>query len=171
MQEDQSLSTLPDITETTAATASTTQPSTNGKDNETVRPRKRKAEKNLTISQFTITTPTHAYVHLQHLTPTSLPETPSSFSSLDATTALLDIRASLSQFLGMHGTAIPIDVLKLQGRDVWIRIPSDDRHALIAAVGGWMGKNGQGWRVKGWSSWSVGSCNNESSCQSLFTDG
>lgn len=56
----------------------------------------------------------------------------------------------------MHGAAVPVDVLNLRGCEVWIRVPAGDRSAVVAAVGGWVGKNGEGWRVKGWSSWSAG---------------
>lgn len=69
----------------------------------------------------------------------------------------------------MHGAAIPFDIMKLEGQEVWIRVPSGDRSALIAAVGGWVSKGGEGWRVKGWSSWNANAMGRDSG-QDLFND-
>ncbi|RMY43167.1 hypothetical protein D0865_11442 [Hortaea werneckii] len=79
----------------------------------------------------------------------------SSEAKLDAVTAHLHLAASLSQFLGVHGTAISVDIIKLEGRDVWIRVPNQDSSAVIAAAGGWTSIKGEGWRVKGSSSWDA----------------
>ncbi|KAI4723881.1 hypothetical protein E4T49_08390 [Aureobasidium sp. EXF-10728] len=75
---------------------------------------------------------------------------------LDALTAHLHLRAALSQFLGLHGTAIPVDILKLHDNDVHIRVPNEDASAVVVAVGGWVGKAGEGWRVKSSTSWGLG---------------
>ncbi|KAI4752433.1 hypothetical protein E4T52_15315 [Aureobasidium sp. EXF-3400] len=77
-------------------------------------------------------------------------------SNLDALTAHLHLRAALSQFLGLHGTAIPIDILKLNDNDVHIRVPNEDASAVVIAVGGWVGKAGEGWRVKNSGPWGAG---------------
>jgi ribonuclease P/MRP protein subunit POP8 len=75
---------------------------------------------------------------------------------LDALTAHLHLRAALSQFLGLHGTAIPVDILKLHDNNVHIRVPREDASAVVIAVGGWVGKTGEGWRVKNSGSWGAG---------------
>ncbi|KAL1582593.1 hypothetical protein WHR41_08558 [Cladosporium halotolerans] len=104
-------------------------------------------------STLTLSSPSHAYIHLTHLAPSqdSLP------SDLDTLTAHHHLTTSLHQFLGVHGAAVPIDVLKLSGRDVWVRVPAADRSAVVAAAGGWIGRQGEGWRVVGWGSWGLGS--------------
>ena len=74
----------------------------------------------------------------------------------------------MHQFLGIHGAAVPVDVLKLEGSEVWIRVPAEDRSALVAAVGGWVGRAGEGWRVMGWSSWSAGAEGGKDGGRELF---
>lgn len=113
--------------------------------------RKRHPKPQQPIVQFSLRNPPWCYIHLQHLAPTAAPR-----SQLDAVTAHLHLTAALSSFLGLHGSAIPFDILRLEGRDVWIRVPADDRAALVAAVGGWVSGGGEGWRVKGWSHWDAG---------------
>lgn len=108
--------------------------------------------KNPPVAQVTIRSPRWCYIHLQHLS--TAPE-------LDALTAHLHLQTALTQFLGQHGSAILIDLFKLSGREVWVRVAAEDRSAVIAAVGGWVGKGGDGWRVRGWSSWSAGAVGRE----------
>lgn len=111
--------------------------------------RKRSEKTSSTVTQFTIRNPPWSYLHLSLITN-------SSNYQLDALTAHLHLRAALSQFLGLHGTAIPIDILKLSGNDVYVRVPNEDSSAVVIAVGGWVGKAGEGWRVKNSGSWGAG---------------
>ncbi|KAG9943920.1 hypothetical protein KCU85_g8349, partial [Aureobasidium melanogenum] len=111
--------------------------------------RKRSEKASSNVTQFTIRNPPWAYLQLSLIT-----NSPN--YQLDALTAHLHLRAALSQFLGLHGTAIPIDILKLHNNDVHVRVPREDASALVVAVGGWVGKSGEGWRVKNSSSWGVG---------------
>ena len=111
---------------------------------------------------LTLRNPTWSYIRLQQYQP------PQTSSTLDALTAHIQITAALHQFLGVHGAAVPVDVLKLEGSDVWIRVPAEDRSALVAAVGGWIGRAGEGWRVMGWSSWSAGAEGGKDGGRDLF---
>ncbi|KAI5297293.1 hypothetical protein KEM55_004901, partial [Ascosphaera atra] len=73
------------------------------------------------------------------------------FSSFDALTARTYLTSALSQYLGLVGTSIPIDILKLktdgqqqQGRNckaVWIRVPRDDAAAVAGAISSWVGNS------------------------------
>lgn len=127
--------------------------------------KRRKTSKPSVLASFTIRNPTWSYIHLTHLSSSSqipLSETNNSHDqfistspSIDAITARLQLQASLQQFLGLHGTAIPIDVLKIEGRQVWIRVPREDVSAVVTAVGGWVGKGGEGWRVHSWGCWGA----------------
>ncbi|CAD0112775.1 unnamed protein product [Aureobasidium uvarum] len=111
--------------------------------------RKRSEKTSSTVTQFTIRNPPWSYLQLSLIT-----NTPN--YQLDALTAHLHLRAALSQFLGLHGTAIPVDILKLHENDVHIRVPKEDASAVVVAVGGWVGKAGEGWRVKNSASWGLG---------------
>lgn len=119
--------------------------------------KKRKTNKPTTISQFTIRSPPWTYIQMTLLTSGSIPSTdvqdPAPEVSVDAISAHLHLQSALQQFLGLHGTTIPIDILKHEKQDVWVRVPREDGSAVVAAVGGWVGKGGEGWRVKGWNSW------------------
>lgn len=45
----------------------------------------------------------------------------------------------LQSYLGLTGAAIPIDILKSEGRDVWIRVERQDAKGLQAGLSGWVG--------------------------------
>ena len=76
---------------------------------------------------------------------------------LDAITARTHLTSALSQYLGLTGTAIPIDILKVTDRDFWIRVPEDDASAVIAAVGQWTNALvGVSLRVEGRGVWLGG---------------
>lgn len=113
----------------------------------------RKTSKNQILCEFSIRKSDWAYICLQHLSDPSKPK-----QALDGVTAQMQITAALSSFLGLHGTAIPFDILKLEKQDVWIRVPADYRAAWIAAVGGWTSSSHSSWRVKDWSHWNASAC-------------
>ena len=140
-------------------TAEGTQPNSSS----TKKKRKKRPTKPHVLSQFTIRNPQWTYVRLERLN--SSGTTP----AIDEITAQIYLTAALSQFLGLHGAAIPFDILRIEGQDLWIRLPAEDRSALVAAVGGWVSSNGEGWRVKGWSSWDASVMNKESGLD-LFAD-
>ena len=83
-------------------------------------------------TSFTIRHPPYAYLYL---TVKQLP--PSTATPLDEVTAHSYLRSALSQFLGLTGTAIPLDVLKVEGRDIWLRVAREDASAVVAAVSQW----------------------------------
>ncbi|KAH0409267.1 hypothetical protein KCU90_g21056, partial [Aureobasidium melanogenum] len=65
--------------------------------------RKRSEKASSNVTQFTIRNPPWSYLQLSLIT-----DSPN--YQLDALTAHLHLRSALSQFLGLHGTAIPIDI-------------------------------------------------------------
>lgn len=149
---------LPDAVPSTTETTATTQSSAKSTSS-----KQKNATKNQTLSEFSIRKPDWSYIHLQHLSSSNA----SSTQALDGVTAQLHLNAALSTFLGLHGSAIPIDLLQLKEQDVWIRVPAEDRAAVIAAAGGWTSKNGEGWRVKGWSHWNASALGRDAG-QDLF---
>jgi len=117
-----------------------------------------------TPTTLTLRSPPWSYIHLQQIHHNqAAQQTP-----LDPLTVHLHLSQALHTFLGLHGAAVPIDILKLdsesgsssdgerQSGGLWIRVPAQDRASVLAAVGGWVGKGGEAWRVLGWSSWGVG---------------
>jgi len=91
---------------------------------------------------------------------TRIPQPSSSPQPIDALSARTYLSAALSQFLGLAGTAIPIDILKIENESpdisgqhtvtahsnnvkkcdtVWIRVPREDAAAVAAALSSWVG--------------------------------
>lgn len=98
----------------------------------------------------TIKQPQFAYAHL------SLMLDPPRKDDIDILTFRSHLTSALSQFLGLTGSAIAVDFLKIEGKDCWIRVPRQDLSAVVAAVGGWVGGSEDfqvGWRVKGSGNW------------------
>ncbi len=83
---------------------------------------------------FTIRNAPYTYLHLslRHAHESDF------FAPLDAVTARTYLTSALSQFLGLTGTAISIDILKVAAREVWIRVPRQDSSVVAAALGQWM---------------------------------
>jgi ribonuclease P/MRP protein subunit POP8 len=151
--------TTQDHQNTATETAQEPQPSKSSQ-----RKRRKRHSKPHILTQITLRKSQWSYIHLQHLHASD-----KSPEDLDAVTAHMHLTAALTQFLGLHGSAIPFDILKLSSQDVWIRLAAEDQSAVVAAVGGWVSRNGEGWRVKGWSSWDAGVVGSERG-QDLFTD-
>ena len=103
--------------------------------------------------RITIRNPPFTYLHLTLLTSTiSVPV--SSSPPIDILTARAHLTSALSQFLGITGTAIPVDFLKVEDRDIWIRVPKEDGAVVVGALSQWVGKDGGiSWRVKGKGEW------------------
>lgn len=103
--------------------------------------------------RITVRNPPFTYLHLVLLS-SSNPLPISNSPPIDILTARAHLTSALSQFLGITGTAIPIDFLKHEGRDVWIRVPREDAAAVVGALSQWVGKDGGvSWRVKGKGQW------------------
>ncbi|KAF2128946.1 hypothetical protein P153DRAFT_397158 [Dothidotthia symphoricarpi CBS 119687] len=95
--------------------------------------------------------PQWTYLHLLLVTPSSTtPKTPTTDIDPIAVSTLLT--HPLSAYLGTTGSAIPIDIVKTRGREVWVRVPRGDARAVRAGVSGWVGGwEGErvAWRVLG----------------------
>jgi len=92
----------------------------------------------------------HTYLHLSLLSPFSQHKPP----GIDNITAHTYLTAALNQFLGLTGTAIPVDILKIDGRDVWVRCPRENGSMVSTAMSEWRGEGGNAeWRVKGRGDW------------------
>ncbi|PWY70253.1 hypothetical protein BO70DRAFT_322139, partial [Aspergillus heteromorphus CBS 117.55] len=139
----------PPLPEPTAATAATKRksPSSSSSTPKTI--------------HFTARNPPWTYLKLQ-LTPQPTPfsstsSTSTSTTPLDPLTARTYLSAALTQFLGLTGTSIPIDILKISSspevsdpkskstatatadKTIWVRVPRDDASAVVAALSSWIG--------------------------------
>lgn len=100
---------------------------------------------------ITIRNPPYTYLHLSLLASTLPFQSP---ADVDILTARAYLTSALSQFLGLTGTAVPIDFLKIEGRDTWIRVPREDSAAVVGALSHWVGKDvAVSWRVKAKGEW------------------
>jgi ribonuclease P/MRP protein subunit POP8 len=93
---------------------------------------------------------------------------------LDALTVRRYLTAALSRFLGQMGAATPVDILKIDQQDVWVRVPRDDATAVHEAVSSWVSNqggmgdgSGMKWIIKGRDEWLIRLAGD--SGQDLFT--
>lgn len=85
------------------------------------------------IYTTTIKTPPYAYAHLELIANNT------AMMALDELTVRQYLTAALRQFLGTTGTAIPVDILNVAGREAWVRLPRQDLGAFAAAMTAWPG--------------------------------
>lgn len=109
-------------------------------------------------TRFTLRDPPYSYIHLRiaNQTANSTSRKQKEQLELDEITALSHLTSATSQYLGLTGTAIPIDILKVQALEAWIRLPIEDERAVVAALSQWIGKEGVILRVLGRGSWLGG---------------
>ncbi|KAL4819439.1 hypothetical protein BDW67DRAFT_130648 [Aspergillus spinulosporus] len=121
---------------------------------------------------FTARNPPWTYLKLQLI---HQPNTSAATKSapLDPLTARTYLSSALSQFLGLSGSSIPIDILSVspdpesvtaasqpqsQSRPfekfIWVRVPRQDAPAVVAAVSSWIGGVGEE-EVGGSVAWRV----------------
>ncbi|KAI1765949.1 hypothetical protein GGR53DRAFT_488239 [Hypoxylon sp. FL1150] len=110
-----------------------------------------KAKKSRELVTATIRAPRFSYAHLEVFSTSADP------GELDDLQVRSYCTSALKQFLGTTGVGIPLDILKVEGKDCWIRLPRDDLAAFSAAITAWQGsfQNGlhSSLRIKGCSDW------------------
>ncbi|KAL4949089.1 hypothetical protein BDW69DRAFT_198371 [Aspergillus filifer] len=96
---------------------------------------------------FTARNPPWTYLKLQLIHQPNTSQTTKA-TPLDPLTARTYLTSALSQFLGLSGTAIPIDILSIsqpefesQASDkyIWVRVPRQDGASVVAALSSWIG--------------------------------
>lgn len=85
----------------------------------------------------TIRTPPFSFVHLELVSadPTNIGQN----IALDDLQIKSYCTSACRQFLGLTGAAIPIDILKVEGVECWLRVPRQDLGSFSAAVTTWKG--------------------------------
>jgi len=94
-----------------------------------------KAQKSRELFSCTISKPAFAYAHLELVAVGAQTAAP----ALDELQVRSHLSAALSLFLGVTGAAIPVDILKVERRQCWVRVPRDDLAPFTAAVTAWPG--------------------------------
>ncbi|KAH8908786.1 hypothetical protein BR93DRAFT_966821 [Coniochaeta sp. PMI_546] len=87
-----------------------------------------KSQKSHELFACTIKAPPFAYAHLELVTDTARP------TKLDNLQVRSYCTAALRQFLGEHGVAVAIDILKVDGKACWLRLPRQDLSVFSAAI-------------------------------------
>lgn len=106
-----------------------------------------KKSKSQEIYSTTIKSPTYAYAHLELITTTNN-------LILDDIQLRSYLSAALKQFLGATGSGMPIDILKVQGKESWVRVPREDLGAFAAALTAWSGSgNSTGLIIRAAGDW------------------
>lgn len=70
----------------------------------------------------------------------------------DIITVKQHLNSATTRFLGLLGSAIPVDILHQSGSDLWLRVPRDASVAFHEAVSGWSG-SGARFVTRGKSDW------------------
>ena len=104
---------------------------------------------------ITVRKPPYSYLHLALISASTLPHVlPAKSrkvqSDMDLLTAQSYVGSALKQYLGLTGSTIPIDFLRIEGMDCWIRIPRQDEMMVVGALGHWISsrEGGVAWKVK-----------------------
>jgi ribonuclease P/MRP protein subunit POP8 len=106
------------------------------------------------ILTCTIKTPQFSYAHLELVTDSSAA---TGAVALDNLQVKAYCTAALRQFLGLMGAATPLDILKVEGVECWVRVPRGDLGNFAAAITAWKGTTEDGvhclLRIKQCSDW------------------
>lgn len=100
------------------------------------------------LYQATLRKPAWTYFHLELFRLDSQEE------PADIITLKRNLTSALQRFLGLHGAAIPVDILKVEADHVWVRVPREDATAVHEAIVSWT-SDGVKWIVKGRDEWLV----------------
>ncbi|CAK7212350.1 hypothetical protein SEUCBS140593_001474 [Sporothrix eucalyptigena] len=97
----------------------------------------------------------------------------SSSEALDALQARSYCDTALKQFVGATGAAMPLDLLKLDGSEFWVRLPREDLGLFAAALAAWSpgsrGGTSTALRLKASGNW-LGSLIGRTEQQDLWKD-
>jgi ribonuclease P/MRP protein subunit POP8 len=99
-----------------------------------------KSTKSQVLHTSTLPRPSFAYLHLSLLSSSPTPTT----QQPDNLQIRSYLTMALRQFLGDTGAGIPVDILKVQGDECWVRVPSGDLGAVSGAITAFPGVSKEG---------------------------
>jgi hypothetical protein len=74
----------------------------------------------------------------------------------DILTAKQRLNTALARFLGVLGSTVQADILHLDGKDLWVRVPKDSGNAFQEAISSWSEAETQSkYIIKGREDWLV----------------
>lgn len=91
------------------------------------------------ILTCTVKAPPFSYVHLELSTDRGPDDDDDGAAELDNLLVRSYCTAALRQFLGLTGLAISVDILKVEGRQCWVRVPRPHLGSFAAAITAWKG--------------------------------
>jgi ribonuclease P/MRP protein subunit POP8 len=101
-----------------------------------IMPAKRpQSEASIVLHSSTLRRPQWTYFHLSAFSTANEPP------SYDAISTRQNLSNAMKKFLGLTGSSIPIDILKIEGSEVWLRVPRDNSRAFHEGVSAWIGKD------------------------------
>lgn len=93
--------------------------------------------------QITVKNPEWSYAHLKMTyDPPYTAESPS--YPPDILTWRTTLTICLTQFLGIMGSSLHIDILHIESDEAWLRLPKNDMTMFAAAVSGYVGESDEG---------------------------
>ncbi|KAF2672440.1 hypothetical protein BT63DRAFT_195859 [Microthyrium microscopicum] len=101
------------------------------------------------LHSSTLRLPQWTYFHLRLFTLST--ESPAH----DAVTARKNLNTAMMRYLGIIGSSISIDILKLDNLDLWVRVPRESGGAFHEAVSAWIGQGDMKYLVKAKDDWLV----------------
>lgn len=110
------------------------------------------------VMSFTLRKAPYSYFRISLRSLSATPQPP---DELDEVSTRTYLTLALQQYLGLTGTAISIDILKVEGRDAWIRVPSEDEIAVAASLSQWTGTKDIAWRIEQRGAWLGGLAGNK----------
>jgi len=109
--------------------------------------KRQQSEPSVVLHSSTLRRPQWTYFHLAAFS-TAAEEPPN-----DPITTRQNLSSALSKFLGLAGWSIPVDILKIQGTDIWVRVPRDNSRAFHEGVSAWVGQGQLKYIIKGKDDW------------------
>lgn len=96
--------------------------------------KKPRLEKSHDILTCTVKAPQFSYAHMELVT-----EDTTKTLDLDNLQVKSYCTAALRQFLGLTGMGMSMDILKVESRECWVRVPRQDLGSFAAAITAWRG--------------------------------
>jgi ribonuclease P/MRP protein subunit POP8 len=113
----------------------------------TVPAKRPQSEASVVLHSSTLRRPQWTYFHLSAFSTANEPP------SYDAISTRQNLGNAMKKFLGLTGSSIPIDILKVEGCEVWVRVPRDNSRAFHEGVSAWIGKDLMKYLIKDKHDW------------------
>ena len=104
------------------------------------------------LHQNTLRHPQWTYFHLSLFSVTE--EQPAH----DIIAARQNLSGALSKLWGLTGWSMVVDILKLEGPELWVRVPRDNANMFHEAVSAWIGQAQMKYVIVGRDDWLVNLC-------------